>query len=109
MSQIFQNNYPKLDFFVFLDKYCEKKNKQYSFSKESFKRIKLEEQIKSFCENLKKYYFKSKYNYLEREQTYKNFVTIVRQICKYHHLPFTSNIKYSKSKYEIKYFIYHDL
>ena len=39
---------------------------------------------------------------------YKNFVTIIRQICKYHHIPFTSNIKYSKSKYEIKYFIYCD-
>jgi len=109
MSQIFQSIYSKKDFFEFLDKFCEKKDKQYLFSKESFKRIKLEEQEQPFCDNLKKYYFKSKYHYLEREKTYKNFVTIVRQICKYHHIPFTSNIKYSKSKYEIKYFIYHDL
>ena len=109
MSQIFQSSYPKKDFFEFLDIFCEKKDKQYLFSKESFKRIKLEEQAQPFCDNLKKYIFKSKYHYLEREKTYKNFVTIIRQICKYHHIPFTSNIKYSKSKYEIKYFIYHDL
>ena len=64
---------------------------------------------KQNVDNLKKYYFKSKHHYLERDSTYKNFVTIVRQICKYHHIPFTSDIKYSKSKYEIKYFIYHDL
>ena len=56
----------------------------------------------------KEYYFKSKHHYLEREKTYKNFVTIVRQICKYHAIPYTSKILYSKSTYEIKYFIYHN-
>ena len=60
MSQIFQSSYPKKDFFEFLDIFCEKKDKQYLFSKESFKRIKLEEQAQPFCDNLKKYYSKSK-------------------------------------------------
>lgn len=109
MSQIFQNNFPKNIFFDFLSLYCDVNNKQYIFSKESFKRIKLDKKEISFCDNLKKYYFPSKHHYLEREKSYKNFVTIIRQICKYHHIPFTSNIKYSKSKYEIKYFIYQDL
>ena len=45
MSQIFQTNYPKSEFFDFLDKFCEKNQNQYIFSKEAFKRIKLEEQI----------------------------------------------------------------
>ena len=57
MSQIFQSSYPKKDFFEFLDKFCEKKDKQYLFSKESFKRIKLEEQVTPFCDNLKKILF----------------------------------------------------
>ena len=109
MSQIFQTPFPKNLFFDFLNKYCDKNDKQYIFSKDAFKRVKLDEQIDSFCNSLKEYYFKSKHHYLEREKTYKNFVTIVRQICKYHHIPFTSDIKYSKSKYEIKYFIYRDL
>ena len=81
---------------------------QYIFSKESFKRAKIDNAIELFCENLKQYYFPSKYHYLDRESKYKYFITILRQICKYHHIPFTSNIKYSKSKYEIKYFIYRN-
>ena len=36
---------------------------------------------------------------------YKNFVTIIRQICKFN-LLFSSNIKYDKSTYEINYNIY---
>ena len=109
MSQIFKNNFPKELFFSFLDKYCEINNGKYIFSKDAFKRAKLDEAIKPFCNKLKKYYYPSKYHYLERETKYKFFVTIIRQICKFHHIPFTSNIKYSKSKYEIKYFIYRDL
>jgi len=109
MSQIFRASYPKNVFFEFLGKYCDNHNNQYVFSKDSFKRIKLAEEADPFCETLKKYYFKSKHIYLDREKTYKNFITIIRQICKYHTIPFTSNIKYSQSKYEIKYFIYLDL
>jgi hypothetical protein len=109
MSQIFKYAYPKSDFFLFLEKFCELNNNQYVFSKESLKRIKIEKDELEFCENLKKYYYKSKYYYLERDKTYKNFITIIRQICKFHHIPFTSNIKYSKSKYEIKYFIYQEM
>jgi hypothetical protein len=110
MSQIFQNNYPKELFFEFISTYCDSNNKQFIFSKDSFKRIKMDSnKEKIFCQSLKKYYFPSKHHYLEREMNYKNFVTIIRQICKFHHIPFTSDIKYSKSKYEIKYFIYLDL
>ena len=108
MSQIFQSGFPKSDFFEFINNFCDKNNNQYIFSKESFKRIKMQDSIEPFCNKLKKHYFKSKYYYLEREMNYKNFITIIRQICKFHHIPFTSNIKYSKSKYEIKYFIYCD-
>jgi len=109
MSQIFQHIIPKIIFFKFLDNYCEINKDQYIFSKDAFKRAKLDNAIRPFCEKLKKYYFPSKHHYLERETKYKHFITIIRQICKFHHIPFTSNIKYSKSKYEIKYFIYHDL
>jgi len=45
MSQIFQKPYPKKNFFEFIDNYCDKNNKQYVFSKEAFKRIKLDETI----------------------------------------------------------------
>ena len=48
MSQIFQNSYPKQDFFDYLKKYCDNNNSCYTFSKEAFKRIKLDENIDSF-------------------------------------------------------------
>ena len=79
-------------------------NNQYIFSKEAFKRIKLEKKENDFCDELKNYYFPSKYHYLERDKTYKNFVTIIRQICKYHHIPFTyliSNILNQNMKLSI--------
>lgn len=111
MSQIFKTSYPKSDFFAFLDIYCNKSETEnhYIFSKEAFKRAKLAKAVETFYSELKQYYYPSKQHYLEREIKYKYLVTIIRQICKYHHIPFTSTIKYSKSKYEIKYFIYHDL
>ena len=106
VSQIFQYSLQKKIFFDFLEKYCNANTKQFIFTKESYKRAQIDNAIKPFCENLKKYYFPSKYKYLTRDQKYKTFITIIRQICKYHHIPFTSKINYSKSQYEIKYFIY---
>ena len=53
MSQIFQNTFPKKLFFEFIDNYCDKNNNQYIFSKESFKRIKIDEKVESFCSDLK--------------------------------------------------------
>ena len=74
-----------------------------------FKKIKFKpENLDNFYNQIKQYYFKSKLFYLERDKTYKNFVTILRQICKYHAIPYTSKILYSKSTYEIKYFIFHN-
>lgn len=109
MSQIFQKNLPSEYLFNFLDTFCEKKNNKYTLNKASFKKAKLNKSIRPFCEDLKNFYYPSKHHYLEREMIYKNFITIIRQICKYHHLAFTSNIKYFKSKYEIEYFIFQDL
>ena len=110
MSQIFQNHIPKNILIDFLKKYCDLNNDKYFiFSNTIFKKIKFKlENLDNFYNEIKQYYFKSKLFYLERDKTYKNFVTILRQICKYHAIPYTSKILYSKSTYEIKYFIYHN-
>ena len=109
MSQIFQKILQSDKLFIFLNSCCEKKNNKYTLNKASFKKAKLNKLIKPFCDNLKNYYYPSKHHYLERDMTYKNFITIIRQICKYLHLAFTSNIRYFKSKYEIEYFIFQGL
>ena len=108
MSQIFQNTYDKKHFFDFLHKFCLNDNNKFVFNKSALKKAKLENAIIPFCDELKKFYFPSKHFYLERDPIYKNIATIIRQICKYLMVPYTTQIKYSKSKYEIIYIIYQE-
>tara|TARA_Y100001935_G_scaffold148419_1_gene122527 strand:- start:1538 stop:1885 length:348 start_codon:yes stop_codon:yes gene_type:complete len=105
-SQIFKESPPIKILFDFLDGVCEKQKNKYVFSKANFKKAQMEEKIIPFCEKLKEYYYKSKLFYINRTMNYKNFITIIRQLCKYHHIAFTSVMKYNKSKYEIIYSIF---
>ena len=44
---------------------------------------------------LQEYYKKSKFHYLNREPSYNNLLTIIRQICKSHNIPIISKILYN--------------
>ena len=105
-SQIFKTAIPISVFDEFLKEYATKNKTKYIFSKTSFKKAQLENKVGVFLEKIENHYYSSKKFYTTRSMNYKNFVTIIRQICKYHHIPFTSNIKYNKSKYEIIYTIF---
>ena len=59
-----------------------------------------------FISELKEYYHKSKQFYINRDITYKNTLTIIRQILNSLCIPYTSKIIYNKSKYNINYIIY---
>lgn len=109
MSQIFQKPIPAELLFNFLEPYCDKTENNYLlFSKVAFKKMKLKENsIQNFYDSIRKYYYNSKQYYLERDKTYKNLITIIRQICKYLHVPYTSKILYFKSTYEIRYYIFN--
>tara|TARA_B110000438_G_C15398457_1_gene472286 strand:- start:103 stop:441 length:339 start_codon:yes stop_codon:yes gene_type:complete len=106
-NQIFKKKFPNKIIFDFLETYAIKDNtKYYLVTKESFKSAEFHEDIEKFTDSIKDYYFNCKKFYVNRKQNYKTFVTILRQICKFNHLAFTSKIKYDKSKYEIIYYIY---
>lgn len=105
-SQIFRDDIPKKILFDFLKENASEKSNYYFFTKTHFKAAQFNENIVTFLETVKAYYFPSKQKYVTRKMNYKNFVTIIRQICKFHHIPFSSNIKYDKSSYEINYNIY---
>ena len=60
-----------------------------------------------FCSTILLYYHLGKQFYVSREMTYNSFTTIIRQICKYHAIMFSSQIKYNESKYNINYQIYY--
>ena len=84
-SQIFRHPILKKHFFTFLSSWCEKKQFFYELTKTSFKGAIFRDLIPPFCESIKDNYHISKQYYVERKMTYKNFITVIRQICKYHH------------------------
>jgi len=107
-SQIFKKNYPKDKFIEFLKKYCEINDKYLIFSKNAFKKIKLDKNAQVFFNELKNYYHFSKLYYVERKPIYKHFVTIIKQLCKHINIPYNSKILYYKSTYELTYNIYYN-
>ena len=105
-SQIFRKTFDKQMFIDIIVKYSEKRKNQYIFNNISYKKASFNNDIEPFIEFIKGYYYKAKLFYVERKMNYKYFLTILRQICKYHSIPFTSNIKYCNSTYEIQYSIF---
>ena len=104
-SQIFKNTVPIELLKKFLEDNSISKANKFVFSKVCFKKSQLKNTIQPLLEKIKPHYFPSKQFYVTRSDNYKNFITIIRQICKFHNIGFVSNIKYNKSKYEIIYTI----
>ena len=65
------------------------------------------EEILNFISFCSPYYFLSKRKYLEKKLTINTFTTILRQICNFNKITYTSQIKYNKSTYTIEYYIYY--
>jgi len=107
-SQIFKQKFSSSILFEFLDGVC-KNNSPYILNKETFKIITLNENVlDKFISDIEPYYYNSKKHYLKKPMTLNNLFTIVRQICNYLKIKYTSEIKYFKSKYEIVYYIFTD-
>lgn len=107
MSQLFKHKINKNMIINFLLKYCQtEKKKVYLFNPIAYKKMIYDNALNIIIEELKKCYHKSKQFYVERDMTYKHFLTILRQVCKYLKIPYDSNIVYNKSKYTIHYTIY---
>jgi hypothetical protein len=105
-TQIFKKNIPKEFFFEFLDKISIKNEKYYLLNSELFKKSLYNDILKNFINICLPYYHISKRKYLERNITYKHFLTILRQICNSNGILYTSKIKYDKSNYDMVYYIY---
>lgn len=106
-TQIFKNQIPNNIFFELLDKICLKNEKHYTFNIESFKKGVYSEDIQSFLISCIPYYHLSKRKYLEKKLTHNSFATILRQICNFNKITYTSQIKYDKSTYDIVYYVYY--
>lgn len=106
-TQIFKNNIPNENLFELLDKICLKNEKHYIFNIESYKKGVYNGDIQNFLNFCIPYYHLSKRKYLERKLTYNSFTTVLRQICNFNKITYTSQIKYNKSTYDIMYYIYY--
>jgi hypothetical protein len=105
-AQIFKKNVPNELLFELLESICVKNEKYYFFNSNSFKKGVFSNQIENFFINCKPYYHISKHKYLEKKVQYNTFTTILRQICNFNKITYTSQIKYDKSTYDINYYIY---
>ncbi len=105
-TQIFKKKVPDEILFELLDVICLKNQKHYTFNLESFKRGVFKDDIQKFIDICTPYYHISKRKYTEKKITYNSFTTILRQICNFNKITYTSQIKYDKSSYDIVYYIY---
>ena len=105
-SQIFKKEISSDILFNLLENLCMKNEKYYILNSDSFKKGLFNKSIDSFIEICKPYYHNSKKKYLEKKITYNSFITVVRQICNFNKLTYTSQIKYNKSSYDIIYIVY---
>jgi hypothetical protein len=104
-SQIFKKNIPNELLIPLLDNIAVKSEHCYVIDNISYKKGVFNEIIQQFLIECKPYYFISKRKYLERKLTYNSFITILRQICNFNNITYTSKIKYDKSNYDIIYSI----
>jgi hypothetical protein len=105
-SQTFKNQIPTELLFELLDNICSKTDKYYIINNDSYKKGIFTNAIIEFFEKCKPNYHLSKQKYLERKLAYNTFTTVVRQICNFNKITYTSQIKYDKSNYNIIYYVY---
>jgi hypothetical protein len=105
-SQIFKNTVPTELFKALIENNAIKTEAYYIINNNAYKKGIFNETIPEFIKVCKPYYHISKRKYLERKMNYNSFITILRQICNFNKITYTSQIKYDKSKYDIIYHIF---
>jgi len=106
MSQIFKTKIPITILYDFLAKNAWEHKTYYVFDIDTYRKIKFNGNSTMFLDLVKEYYHNSKRYYTERNDTYNNFITVLRQICKNNSIAYTSLKLYQHSSYKISYHIY---
>ena len=102
-SQIFKNPVPNDLLKKLLDENAIKTETGYTITNCCYKKGIFNGTIIKFLEECRPYYHISKRSYIDRKLTYKSFNTIIRQICNFNNITYTTEIKYDKSVYDIVY------
>ena len=107
MSDIFYEPVEAKILFDLFEQICQKTDRHYIFNILAYRRMKFLKLHIPFLNTIIPRYQTSKQYFITREQTFKNFLTIVKQICNHNRIPVTSSIHYFESDYIIYYFIPH--
>lgn len=106
MSQIFKKPIPVSILAEFLRNHSIQNKNCYFFNIDAFKKLSyIQPFLQKFYEECEPYYFQSKKKYLQN-YSFNALTTILRQICNYHRIPFTTKIKYFHSTYSIDYYFF---
>ena len=68
-----------------------------------YRKLEYHNKLQPFVDYIRDFYYKSKKNYAVEKITFKSFVTIIRQICKYFGFTMSTTIHYTRSTYDLKY------
>ena len=109
MSQIFKKEVPTEILMKLLEGTSQKNKNHYLFDNAAYKKGILNNLIPEFMKDCSPYYHGAKQKYLEKKICYTTFTTVLRQICKFNKITYTSQIKYDKSLYNIDYYVYFNL
>ena len=109
-SQLFKDSVPN-DILLTLLQSCTDTDTDihYIFGKHSYKKGCINGAVEIFLLRLKEFYFPSKQYYVTRKMSYKNIVTVIRQVCNSKNIPYSTKIVYDSSSYSIIYYIYPEL
>jgi len=108
MNQLFIQIPDKILLFNLLDQICNNNEEYYIINKTVYKLAVYNNLLSPFCNQLIPYYHKSKQFYINRKLNYKNFLTIIRQLCNSLNINFIYFNDFDNSSYQVIYKIFKD-
>ncbi len=95
---------PPIDiFYKFLDSNFEYENNMYKITGIFFNKCIYKNTLKDFCEKISPFYHNSKQNFINVNNDYAKFSTVIRHLSKLYDFEYKKNIKYNNSSYDIEY------
>lgn len=108
LDKIFKANVPLEILYRVIHLYCVKKTDHYIIDEIFYRQLKFHTDIyQEWIDQICEYYHDSKRFYAERDITYNNLITMIRQICKTHRIMFSKKKCYRNCTYENVYELYY--
>ena len=108
LEKIFKSKVPLEILYRILDAYCVKKSNHYVIDETFYRQMRYHVDIyQEWIKEIRNYYHESKRFYAEREISYNNLVTMIRQVCKTHQIVFKKEKCYRNCTCENAYELYY--